>query len=801
MSSLLNGTRRKSNSESDSISMDLEGDQSITQKMVKFDLSDNLTDESDGGSYYNGVKRRTANARFSRTSQEMEKGRRTKSLYGVMPNCKFGPCGSILDDSATSLSCDNCYQLQRNTESVAHSSTSLSQFTDGHHKLSRMKYSLGQFLLVIYSLISFAVCVDSLEYSLNIDSKDVRNDLTHFWKSTGFCPPLPHKDAYKFDFSKDVQLNMALVGSLPHSGIKQVRIHWLLELVTVKATNGNVTYNFTKLDDVIALLWSHGLKPGFELMGNPSGFFNDFDNSTQVYLWKDMVTQLAQNYIAQFGLSEVMDWNFETWNEPDCHDFDDIKFSVQGFLNYYDACSEGLLAASPLLKFGGPGDGCDGPGNTKFSDALLSHIVNGTNFFSGKHGNRIDFLSYHRKGDGSSAKIYQDELKTVSDISKKYPSLSKVPFFNDEADPMVGWHKDLVWRADSTYAAMVAKVIAQHQNMMLAKHPVVINYTLLSNDNAFLSYVPYQFTQRTLTARFQMNNTNTPYVQLVLKPVYMVMAALSLLGDKQLHSNLTFLNKFNNAVVGNDSSVGVLASLHVPYKGIPTSDAWQVAVLIYSSNDTSLSTSTDNINVSLDIDGSGDFAIVEYHVDNKVTNPYGIWVQQGKPSFPSVQQFREMRSQEGPKSSKVQYLKSKKNSHVYRHQTTQLVQPGVILIHVCAKSKLPPDQVTEVTVHNITVGQVLLTWSDSCVNTKCILYYDVEFSSKSSSGPYMKINNNSTSIVTAFNYVPDVKVLTDSSVTGFYRIRAVDYFQRPGAYSLPVEYPDSVKNTKNNQSK
>lgn len=67
MSSLLNGARRKSNSESDSISMDLEGDQSITQKMVKFDLSDNLTDESDGGSYYNGVKRRIANARFSRT--------------------------------------------------------------------------------------------------------------------------------------------------------------------------------------------------------------------------------------------------------------------------------------------------------------------------------------------------------------------------------------------------------------------------------------------------------------------------------------------------------------------------------------------------------------------------------------------------------------------------------------------------------------------------------------------------------------------------------------------------------------
>ncbi|XP_061163374.1 NAD kinase-like isoform X2 [Saccostrea echinata] len=87
MSTPVNGIRRKSNSESES--MDL-----VNDKMVTFNLGENFTDESDGGSQVNGVKRR--NARFSRT-------RRTKSLYGVMPNCKFGPCGSILDDSATSL--------------------------------------------------------------------------------------------------------------------------------------------------------------------------------------------------------------------------------------------------------------------------------------------------------------------------------------------------------------------------------------------------------------------------------------------------------------------------------------------------------------------------------------------------------------------------------------------------------------------------------------------------------------------------------------------------------------------------
>lgn len=62
MSSLANGGRRKSNSESSS--MDVE-DEQIIDKMVRF--NDNLTDESDGGSFVNGVKRRTANPRITRT--------------------------------------------------------------------------------------------------------------------------------------------------------------------------------------------------------------------------------------------------------------------------------------------------------------------------------------------------------------------------------------------------------------------------------------------------------------------------------------------------------------------------------------------------------------------------------------------------------------------------------------------------------------------------------------------------------------------------------------------------------------
>lgn len=74
------------------------------------------------------------------------------------------------------------------------------------------------------------------------------------------------------------------------------------------------------------------------------------------------------------------------------------------------------------------------------------------------------------------------------------------------------------------------QVIAQHQNLLLANTSSAMRYVLLSNDNAFLSYHPHYFTQRTLTARFQVNNTRPPHVQFLRKPVLTAMALLALLG-------------------------------------------------------------------------------------------------------------------------------------------------------------------------------------------------------------------------------------------------------------------------------
>uniref|UniRef100_A0A671QFG7 Alpha-L-iduronidase n=1 Tax=Sinocyclocheilus anshuiensis TaxID=1608454 RepID=A0A671QFG7_9TELE len=228
-------------------------------------------------------------------------------------------------------------------------------------------------------------------------------------------------------------------------------------------------------------------------MGSVSNSFSNFEDKSQVTEWRNLVYLIAKRYIWNYGLGFVSQWNFETWNELNNHDFDNITVSIQG-----------LRAASPLLKLGGPGDSCHSLPHSPYCWEMLQHCYNGTNYFTGETGVRLDYVALHKKGGGSSLPILQQEEATVREIQQRFPRFRSVPIYNDEADPLVGWNKPLTWRADVTYAAMVVKVISQHQNLLMADQNSTINYTLLSNDNAFLSYHPHPFTQRTLTARFQM---------------------------------------------------------------------------------------------------------------------------------------------------------------------------------------------------------------------------------------------------------------------------------------------------------
>ncbi|XP_075705975.1 alpha-L-iduronidase isoform X2 [Rhinoderma darwinii] len=611
-------------------------------------------------------------------------------------------------------------------------------------------------------------------YIINVDPTKSSKEMKHFWKSSGFCPPLPHDKAETYFLGKDQRLNLAYISSVPHGGIVQIRIHWLLNLIKVSVINGTAHYNFTRLDEFMDLLMDNGLVPGFELMGSPSGYFTDFEDKVQVFEWRQLIFLTAKRYIEKYGLAQVSTWNFETWNEPDNHDFDNVSITVTGFQNYYDACSEGLKQASRQLRFGGPGDSCRSPPRSPICWGLLSHCYNGTNIFTGEKGVRLNYIALHKKGGGSSFRILEQVIGTVREIQQRFPQFKPVAIYNDEADPLVGWSTPQSWRGDVTYAAMVIKVIDQHLDIMHSDGNPSMNFSLLSNDNAFMNYYPHYFTQRTLTARFQMNNTKPPHVQMVRKPVLTVMGLLALLGETQIS---TFMVR-DMDTSNNCSIVGVIASVHEPKSGDQT-DSWQSTIALYASDDNRTSTDINFITLNLtNFPKSKDLVYVTYYMDNILTNPLLEWQKAGSPDFPSVEEFQHMRDTEDP-VMEGPIIFPKEGDMVLK---VQLPVPSVHLVHICEQPRFPPEKVTGLRIITLFRGQVAVVWSDEYVMSRCLKTYEVEFSVD---GIHFSRVNTRNIIFTLFTYSPESAI-----VSGSYRVRAVNYWDVPGPYSVPQDYKE-----------
>lgn len=47
-------------------------------------------------------------------------------------------------------------------------------------------------------------------------------------------PPEPRRNIGKYLSTQDVKINIALIGALPNKAITQIRVHWLLDLITYR---------------------------------------------------------------------------------------------------------------------------------------------------------------------------------------------------------------------------------------------------------------------------------------------------------------------------------------------------------------------------------------------------------------------------------------------------------------------------------------------------------------------------------------------------------------------------------------
>lgn len=51
-------------------------------------------------------------------------------------------------------------------------------------------------------------------------------------------------------------------------------------------------------------------------------------------VWEDLTYQLLSRYIEFYGLKNVLQWKFETWNEPDLKSYNLLNFTLNGIFFY-----------------------------------------------------------------------------------------------------------------------------------------------------------------------------------------------------------------------------------------------------------------------------------------------------------------------------------------------------------------------------------------------------------------------------------------------------------------------------------
>lgn len=584
-----------------------------------------------------------------------------------------------------------------------------------------------------------------------IDASTGSGPLRHFWRATGFTPAelLLHDD-----------MQQALTFIAAGGGVDYVRIHYLLDLVSVEGMGGETpVYDWALLDRGLDALVQRGLIPFFELMGNPSGWFTNFTERGMVDSWRRLVRDLARHCIERYGTAEVRRWYFETWNEPDISFW---PYSVDEFLNYYDACSEGLNDADLELIFGGPGT-CRNLSETL--KALLAHCDRGTNYFTGATGVRLDFISVHEKGvrghpedlNPMTQDIIDREQRIIDYIKDNHPALADRPFMNDECDPQVGWREHHTWRARPYYAAIVARIIDQHLQQ------IGPDYGLLSNDNGFLG----AWGHRTLLARFGEHvevgdgqagyrerddklkrETERQRFDLIKKPVLNVMTALARLGETRL------------MVEGGGDELGLLATRHAN---------GDVALLVYHSRDTIMASGSERVELALR-GLAGDSALVaHYRIDDAHGDPYVLWETAGAPDEPDSDLLARMREQHELTLLAEPHAVDVSGGVV--ELTFDLPLPAVSLILLLQQPVAPPAAVTGLRVERYGstqgVENVLLAWEYD--PTPARRTYIIEHS-PTADGPFERVNP--VDVVSAAYLIP--------GAAGCYRVYALDYWGQRG---------------------
>lgn len=135
---------------------------------------------------------------------------------------------------------------------------------------------------------------------------------------------------------------------LSQMGIRQIRLDHLLNdsfyKIVTRQPDGTISYDFTRLDQVILGIVGQGMQPLMALSYTPSALGDDVNGVPSLPEWADAVAALVGHY-RDLGYTG---WDWEVWNEPD-----HLGWTAEQYLQLYATTAPAVKAADPTARVGG----------------------------------------------------------------------------------------------------------------------------------------------------------------------------------------------------------------------------------------------------------------------------------------------------------------------------------------------------------------------------------------------------------------------------------------------------------------
>lgn len=468
--------------------------------------------------------------------------------------------------------------------------------------------------------------------------------------------------------------------------------------------------------------------------------------------WRDLVLQFLQHYINRYSLKEVNRWRFETWNEPDLPVYNLMNWQTPSEYFHYvysirSAFTE-LKRRYPNFQgeLRGPAGTFKNPHSHQFCYGILEQCQLNTTSCP------FDIFTFHRKGTTGRAKqILKGEMELLKELETSYPLLKTRMWSNSEADPTTGWSIPLESNTGIDYARELITNVFYHWTALNRGHSGR-RLESISQDNAFLSYHPFEFSQRTLLARFQMNLTKPhPHSEFIQKPAFAAMGFLSNLGSRA-------------DVVRRKNGLTTL-------KSTSRSESYYSILMVGARN------AKQKLNVNFTgFDTKKSFGVLVEVLENDQQDPHSVWQKHGAPPYPPEELLEKMRRAQSPKIFYSGPMGS------YLKIQGKFKPPYLLQVRLCDKRTIDKWTFGNVSFHVVTRNSVIVHWQVQQKGFNCLKGFQVFFRQEGRK-KWQEVSQGYHISWHAFYFQANNG---SSSVYGEYKVKANEIFNSKGNRFSPV---------------